>query len=216
MFATLPLEAFVCREVVEAFFWQDQPFNQTRHVVITTALVFNALIGSSISLLATSPAHESISTVSLWTCDLGFILELAGGSSATALAYIFRESLFRTSLDDFLILLSFSRRVLPSVERQRTETEHGEARSVGMLLVWYLCDGPVDVLESLQGHQWGQGQGVLVLQYTICIVVPILRTRRDLTPPLARSQRRPAPLHLPQTPSLSRQHVPSSSRNTAR
>lgn len=46
MFATLPLEAFVCREVIEAFFWQDQPFNQTRHVVITTALVFNALIGS--------------------------------------------------------------------------------------------------------------------------------------------------------------------------
>jgi hypothetical protein len=29
--------------------------------------------------------------VSLITCDLGLILELAGGFSATALAYLFRE-----------------------------------------------------------------------------------------------------------------------------
>lgn len=29
--------------------------------------------------------------VSLMTCDLGLILELAGGFSATALAYLFRE-----------------------------------------------------------------------------------------------------------------------------
>ncbi|KAK4055630.1 hypothetical protein OIV83_000176 [Microbotryomycetes sp. JL201] len=71
MFATLPLEAFVCREVLENYFWPEGDFNHRRHVVITTSLVLGAM------------------TVSLITCDLGVILELAGGFSATALAYLF-------------------------------------------------------------------------------------------------------------------------------
>jgi len=46
MFATLPLEAFVCREVAETYFWPDEKeFNKKRHVLITSALVFSALIG---------------------------------------------------------------------------------------------------------------------------------------------------------------------------
>ncbi|KAG0665668.1 hypothetical protein C6P46_006452 [Rhodotorula mucilaginosa] len=74
MFTTLPLEAFVCREVAETYFWPgEHEFNKKRHVIITSALVFSALM------------------VSLITCDLGLILELAGGFSATALAYLFRE-----------------------------------------------------------------------------------------------------------------------------
>ncbi|GAA5927431.1 Avt2p [Sporobolomyces koalae] len=77
MFATLPLEAFVCREVAETYFWPDEKeFNKRRHVLITSALVFSALI------------------VSLITCDLGLILELAGGFSATALAYLFPAACF--------------------------------------------------------------------------------------------------------------------------
>ncbi|GAA5821852.1 hypothetical protein JCM10212_007043 [Sporobolomyces blumeae] len=77
MFATLPLEAFVCREVAETYFWPDEKeFNKKRHVVITSALVFSALL------------------VSLITCDLGLILELAGGFSATALAYLFPAACF--------------------------------------------------------------------------------------------------------------------------
>ncbi|KAK4701369.1 solute carrier family 38 (sodium-coupled neutral amino acid transporter), member 11, partial [Phenoliferia sp. Uapishka_3] len=76
MFATLPLEAFVCREVMETYFWPDEAYNKKRHVVITTSLVAGALL------------------VSLITCDLGLILELAGGFSATALAYIFRAPFF--------------------------------------------------------------------------------------------------------------------------
>ncbi|GJN89672.1 hypothetical protein Rhopal_002659-T1 [Rhodotorula paludigena] len=77
MFATLPLEAFVCREVAETYFWPDErEFNKKRHVLITSALVFSALL------------------VSLITCDLGFILELAGGFSATALAYLFPAACF--------------------------------------------------------------------------------------------------------------------------
>ncbi|KAK4057963.1 hypothetical protein OIO90_001182 [Microbotryomycetes sp. JL221] len=71
MFATLPLEAFVCREVLENYFWPDGEFNHRRHVLITTSLVLGAML------------------VSLLTCDLGVILELAGGFSATALAYLF-------------------------------------------------------------------------------------------------------------------------------
>ncbi|GAA5986499.1 hypothetical protein JCM10908_003777 [Rhodotorula pacifica] len=77
MFTTLPLEAFVCREVAETYFWPgDHEFNKKRHVIITSALVFSALL------------------VSLITCDLGLILELAGGFSATALAYLFPAACF--------------------------------------------------------------------------------------------------------------------------
>ncbi|GAA5970576.1 hypothetical protein JCM11641_007359 [Rhodosporidiobolus odoratus] len=77
MFATLPLEAFVCREVAETYFWPDErEFNKKRHVLITSGLVFSALL------------------VSLVTCDLGLILELAGGFSATALAYLFPAACF--------------------------------------------------------------------------------------------------------------------------
>ncbi|KDE07865.1 hypothetical protein MVLG_01959 [Microbotryum lychnidis-dioicae p1A1 Lamole] len=71
MFTTLPLEAFVCREVLENYFWPDQPFDRRRHLIITSALVLSAMV------------------VSLMTCDLGLVLELAGGFSATALAYLF-------------------------------------------------------------------------------------------------------------------------------
>lgn len=47
MFATLPLEAFVCREVMETYFWPHDAFNLRRHVMITTALVAGALLGGS-------------------------------------------------------------------------------------------------------------------------------------------------------------------------
>jgi hypothetical protein len=48
MFTTLPLEAFVCREVAETYFWPgEHEFNKKRHVIITSALVFSALMGAS-------------------------------------------------------------------------------------------------------------------------------------------------------------------------
>lgn len=51
MFSTLPLEAFVCREVAETYFWPDErEFNKKRHVLITTALVLSALVGASSTL----------------------------------------------------------------------------------------------------------------------------------------------------------------------
>lgn len=83
MVTTLPLEIFVCREVILDFLphtgegehdlqdgSEDPPFSQFRHVVVTTILVFTALI------------------LALLTCNLGMILELVGATSACLMAYI--------------------------------------------------------------------------------------------------------------------------------
>ncbi|KAL7320027.1 hypothetical protein PS15m_003098 [Mucor circinelloides] len=70
MFTTIPLEAFVCREVLETFYWPSAPFDKTRHFLITTALILITL------------------TISLLTCNLGIVLELTGGFSATVLAFV--------------------------------------------------------------------------------------------------------------------------------
>jgi len=70
MLTTLPLECFVCREVVVEYFFADQPFHRNRHIIITTAFVVTA------------------TTVSLLTCDVGAVFELIGATSACALAYI--------------------------------------------------------------------------------------------------------------------------------
>ncbi|KAG2227346.1 hypothetical protein INT45_004301 [Circinella minor] len=70
MFTTLPLETFVCREVLETLFWPNETYNRFRHTLLTTVLVLVPLI------------------ISLLTCNLGIVLELTGGFSATMLAYI--------------------------------------------------------------------------------------------------------------------------------
>ncbi|KAF9118913.1 hypothetical protein BGW39_000751 [Mortierella sp. 14UC] len=70
MFTTLPLEAFVCREVIETYYFPGAPFSLKRHAIITTGLVGVSLV------------------IALLTCDLGFVLEVTGGFSATALAFI--------------------------------------------------------------------------------------------------------------------------------
>jgi len=71
MFTTLPLELFVCREVIEQYFFEHEQFDYHRHIIITTVIMFGAML------------------LSLVTCDLGVMLEITGGVSATALAYIF-------------------------------------------------------------------------------------------------------------------------------
>lgn len=70
MLTTLPLEAFVCREVMTNYWFPDERFNPNRHLIFTTSLVVTAL------------------TLSLLTCDLGAVFELIGATSACALAYI--------------------------------------------------------------------------------------------------------------------------------
>ncbi|KAI5287771.1 hypothetical protein KEM54_005753, partial [Ascosphaera aggregata] len=70
MLATLPLEAFVCRSVMETFYFPDEPHSPNRHLLFTTSLVV-----ASVAL-------------ALITCDLGSVFELIGSTSACALAYI--------------------------------------------------------------------------------------------------------------------------------
>lgn len=70
MLTTLPLEIFVCREVLLNYFYPEAEFSRNRHVITTTVLVFSAM------------------SVSLFTCNLGAILELVGASSACVMAYI--------------------------------------------------------------------------------------------------------------------------------
>ncbi|KLO19479.1 amino acid transporter [Schizopora paradoxa] len=71
MFTTLPLELFVCREVIEQFFFAHETYNQNRHVLFTTSILVASMF------------------MALITCDLGVMLEITGGVSATALAFIF-------------------------------------------------------------------------------------------------------------------------------
>ncbi|KAF2142655.1 uncharacterized protein K452DRAFT_287067 [Aplosporella prunicola CBS 121167] len=70
MLTTLPLEAFVCREVIETYYFANEPWDSGRHMVFTTALVAGA------------------TALSLVTCDLGAVFELIGATSAAVLAYI--------------------------------------------------------------------------------------------------------------------------------
>lgn len=70
MLTTMPLEAFVCREVMETYWWPDGPFNLRRHIIISTGLVGAATL------------------LSLLTCDLGAVFELVGATSAVAMAYV--------------------------------------------------------------------------------------------------------------------------------
>ncbi|EON62705.1 hypothetical protein W97_01929 [Coniosporium apollinis CBS 100218] len=70
MLTTLPLEAFVCREVMTTYYFPNEPFNPNLHLIFSTSLVVSAM------------------TLSLLTCDLGAVFELIGATSACALAYI--------------------------------------------------------------------------------------------------------------------------------
>ncbi|KAB2570037.1 Vacuolar amino acid transporter 2 [Lasiodiplodia theobromae] len=70
MLSTLPLEAFVCREVMENYYFPGEPWDASRHLIFTTTLVTSAM------------------GLSLMTCDLGVVFELVGATSACALAYI--------------------------------------------------------------------------------------------------------------------------------
>lgn len=70
MLTTLPLEAFVCREVMLNYYFPGEPFNMNLHLIFSSSLVFSAMV------------------LSLLTCDLGSVFDLVGGTSAAAMAYI--------------------------------------------------------------------------------------------------------------------------------
>ncbi|SMQ55794.1 unnamed protein product [Zymoseptoria tritici ST99CH_1A5] len=70
MLTTLPLECFVCREVMTLYYFPHEPFQPNRHLIFTTSLIVSAM------------------GMALITCDLGIVFELVGATSACALAYI--------------------------------------------------------------------------------------------------------------------------------
>ena len=70
MLTTLPLECFVCREVMTEYYFPHEPYNPNRHIIFTTSLVISAMM------------------LALITCDIGIVFELVGATSACALAYI--------------------------------------------------------------------------------------------------------------------------------
>jgi solute carrier family 38 (sodium-coupled neutral amino acid transporter), member 11 len=70
MLTTLPLECFVCREVMNNYWFPEEPYQPNRHLIFSSALVVGA------------------TAMSLITCDLGAVFELIGATSACALAYI--------------------------------------------------------------------------------------------------------------------------------
>ncbi|PPQ67311.1 hypothetical protein CVT25_005895 [Psilocybe cyanescens] len=95
MFTTLPLELFVCREVIEQFFFSHEVFSPQRHLFFTTTILFASMF------------------VALITCDLGVMLEITGGVSATALAFIFPAACYIKLVDKKLPW--HSRTKLPAV-----------------------------------------------------------------------------------------------------
>lgn len=93
----VPLENYVCREVIEEYFFKDRPFSQRRHVITTACIVFSTMCSMFpayflLPSVWSMPLHigywKADLVVSLLTCDLGVVLEIAGGLSATALAFI--------------------------------------------------------------------------------------------------------------------------------
>lgn len=72
MLTTLPLEIFVCREVILNYMYPEQAneHDSRKHFISTTALVLVAMI------------------ISLFTCNLGVILELVGSTSASVMAFV--------------------------------------------------------------------------------------------------------------------------------
>ncbi|KAG6811900.1 hypothetical protein H0H92_005358 [Tricholoma furcatifolium] len=95
MFTTLPLELFVCREVIEQYFFSHESFSQQRHIFFTTTILLASLF------------------VALITCDLGVMLEITGGVSATTLAFIFPAACYVKLLDPKLPW--YGRAKLPAV-----------------------------------------------------------------------------------------------------
>jgi len=95
MFTTLPLELFVCREVIEQYFFSHESYNQQRHIFFTTTILLASML------------------IALVTCDLGVMLEITGGVSATALAFIFPAACFLYLTDSATPW--FSRTKLPAI-----------------------------------------------------------------------------------------------------
>ena len=95
MFLTIPLECFVAREVVyHCLLSYEGPTEGS------VDLTMNASLGKH--LLTTSVLVLSAMIIALATCNLGFVLEITGGMSATALGKYYLFSPFDSFFFSFL------------------------------------------------------------------------------------------------------------------
>ena len=67
---TFPLELFVIRNTLETAFYLDRPYSRLRHTILTGAIIFVVCV------------------ISLITCNVGQIIDIFGGISASFLAFI--------------------------------------------------------------------------------------------------------------------------------
>lgn len=92
MLTTLPLEAFVCREVMVNYFWPQNSEAELVDGVNSTA----ADPHDSSAHHTSTFLHVSLTTGLVWSatliatqvCDLGAVFEIIGATSASILAYI--------------------------------------------------------------------------------------------------------------------------------
>ncbi|KKA27447.1 hypothetical protein TD95_004694, partial [Thielaviopsis punctulata] len=98
MLTTLPLEAFVCREVMIEYFFANTHMPQTVHAddvpddydeerpFVAEGTV--PQVGTALHVLISTAHVVAALGISLSTCDLGALFELVGATSACVLAYI--------------------------------------------------------------------------------------------------------------------------------
>jgi sodium-coupled neutral amino acid transporter 11 len=78
--------------VIEQYFFSHEAFSPQRHLFFTTTILFASMFRTFVvhpTKNSRNRLTRSLHAVSLITCDLGVMLEITGGVSATALAYIF-------------------------------------------------------------------------------------------------------------------------------
>ena len=92
MLTTLPLEAFVCREVMVNYLWPEAGEVEAVDGVVSTA----ADLTDSAAHHTSTLIHVGLTTGLVWSatliatqiCDLGAVFEIIGATSASVLAYI--------------------------------------------------------------------------------------------------------------------------------
>ena len=76
-----------CLQVIEDYFFSHETFSMQRHFFFTTVILVASMAGKRILISLVLRADSF--PVALITCDLGVMLEITGGVSATTLAFIF-------------------------------------------------------------------------------------------------------------------------------
>lgn len=129
MLSTLPLEAFVCREVMENYYFPGEPWDGSRHLIFTTTLVTSAM------------------GLSLMTCDLGAVFELIGVSASdyeSILRFLFLARPFADLSCQGHVCLRSCIHTPASLLPQALEKEVWPNRTHlrnGMRSIWLLCLG---------------------------------------------------------------------------